>query len=248
MQAIAHVTATGVTHACLPDADAHVLPGIKWGRHDTLFTPAYWAYQAWVAEILDLPFRYKLGGSLSEEVAACLLGGYGIKAEVGLAAFRRVRDRGHLKGKISAREIFTSLSEPLEIGETTVRYRFAHQRSVYLAEALTMIEKEEPPADDLRFRLWLLKFRGIGPKTASWITRNWKDSDNVAIIDVHVCRAGELIGLYRYGSSRNDYFRMERDFLLFAQAVGVRVSVLDVIIWSQMRRWGGLAIWQADLH
>jgi thermostable 8-oxoguanine DNA glycosylase len=119
-------------------------------------------------------------------------------------------------------------------------YRFAHQRSLYLTEMLTAIENEEPPADDLSFRLWLLRFRGIGPKTASWITRNWKNSDNVAIIDVHVCRAGELIGLYRDKCPRNDYFRMVRDFLLFAQAVGVRASVLDVIIWSQMRRWGGL--------
>src|ERR1700728_1422628 len=115
MQSIAQITTTDIIQASLPDPDAYVLPGIRWGRHDMLFTPASWASQAWLVEILNLPFRYKLGGSLSEEVAACLLGGYGITAEIGLAAFHRLRDRGQLKGSISARTLFRSLSEPLEI-------------------------------------------------------------------------------------------------------------------------------------
>jgi hypothetical protein len=31
----------------LPPADAEVLPGVRWGRFDDLFTPAYWHGQAW---------------------------------------------------------------------------------------------------------------------------------------------------------------------------------------------------------
>ena len=126
---------------------------IKWGRYDTLLTPAYRAYHAWLAEILKLSIRYKLGHTLTEEVAACLLGGYGISAEIGLAAFNRLRDRDQLKGGLTARTLFRSLSEPLRVGETTVKYRFAHQRSIYLAEALNTLHDEAPPADDLRFRL-----------------------------------------------------------------------------------------------
>jgi N-glycosylase/DNA lyase len=206
-----------------------------------LFTPAYWAYQAWLVETLNLSIRYKLGNTLGEEVAACLLGGYGIPAEVGLAAFHRLRDRGQLNGCVSAKTLSRSLSEPMNVRNTTVKYRFAHRRSQYVAEALAAIDNDEPPADDIRFRGWLLQLRGIGPKTASWITRNWKDSDNVAIIDVHVCRAGELMGLYCDERPQNSYFKMEQTFLLFARALGVRTSVLDVIIWTQMRRWGSLA-------
>jgi len=241
MQRVAHITSLGVAESFLPDPGEQVLPGIIWGRHDQLFTPAYWAYHAWLAEVSNLPFYFKLGDSLYEEIAACLLGGYGIRAEVATAAFARLRKRGQLNGKVTSRQLYLSLSEPLSVQGNTVKYRFARQRSEYLAEALKAISREEPPEDDLAFRLWLLKFRGIGPKTASWITRNWKNSDRVAIIDVHIRRAGLLIGLYRSRDSLNNYYKMERNFLSFAEAVGVRASILDAMIWSHMRRWGNLA-------
>jgi N-glycosylase/DNA lyase len=241
MQRIAHITSIGLIESFLPDPREQVLPGIVWGRHDQLFTPAYWVYHAWLADISNAPFYYKLGDSLYEEIAACLLGGYGIRAEVGTAAFARLRERGQLNGEVSPGQLFASLSEPLSVHGNAVKYRFAHQRSIYLAEALKGVSKEVPPEDDLSFRSWLLKFRGIGPKTASWITRNWKNSDRVAIIDIHISRAGLLIGLYRSQTSLQDYYKMERDFLSFARAVGVRASILDTIIWSHMRRWGNLA-------
>lgn len=60
---------------------------------------------------------------------------------------------GSAEGGLTARTLFRSLSEPLRVGETTVKYRFAHQRSIYLAEALNTLHDEAPPADDLRFRL-----------------------------------------------------------------------------------------------
>jgi endonuclease III len=37
---------------------------------------------------------------------------------------------------------------------------------------------------------------GIGPKTASWIARNWLDADDVAILDIHIMRVGQVIGLF----------------------------------------------------
>ncbi|WP_198137890.1 hypothetical protein [Verminephrobacter eiseniae] len=40
------------------------------------------------------PAGYKLGRTLAQEVAACLLGGHGIPAPVGLAAYKRLHERG----------------------------------------------------------------------------------------------------------------------------------------------------------
>ena len=48
---------------------------------------------------------------------------------------------------------------------------------------------------------------GIGPKTASWIVRNWMNSDAVAILDIHIVRAGMLMNLYCQGG------RVERHYL-----------------------------------
>ncbi|MDZ3993341.1 hypothetical protein PspTeo4_24872 [Pseudomonas sp. Teo4] len=39
-------------------------------------------------------------------------------------------------------------------------------------------------------RDWLLELPGIGYKTASWVARNWLDADDVAILDIHILRAG----------------------------------------------------------
>lgn len=84
---------------------------------------------------------------------------------------------------------------------------------------------------------------GIGPKTASWIVRNWLDSDEVAIIDIHIHRVGILTGVF--GPDQivaRDYMEMELQFLAFSTAIGARSSALDALIWSQMRQANALAI------
>jgi hypothetical protein len=66
------------------------MKGLVWGFAEEIGSPAYWAAQAWMWEV-EAPAHYKLGRSLEEELMACLLGGYGIPAEVGLAAYERLR-------------------------------------------------------------------------------------------------------------------------------------------------------------
>jgi N-glycosylase/DNA lyase len=82
--------------------------------------------------------------------------------------------------------------------------------------------------------------KGIGLKTASWITRNWRDSDRVAVIDIHIQRAGQHIGLFKNESPSKNYFEMEQRFLVFADILGARASELDTIMWSHMKNWGRL--------
>lgn len=227
----------------LPDPDEQVLPGVKWGHHYATFTPAFWATQAWLDQDHGTYSDFRIGQTLKEEVAACLLGGYGIPAEIGLAAFYRVRDFGLLEGGPPTEKLlYQTLSAPLVIGERSVHYRFAAQRSNYLAKALTVLSQIQPPTeDDLEFRRWLLRLGGIGPKTASWITRNWLRSDRVAIIDIHIQRAGLLMGLYNLKQSpAKEYFEMEDRFLAFAGCLGVKASILDALIWRRMKDAGSL--------
>src|SRR3954463_6907536 len=75
----------------LPEATDQVLPGVVWGAFDELLTPAFWLGQAWQHEALGTFSDLRLGRSLVEELAACLLGGFGMPAELGLAAYRRLR-------------------------------------------------------------------------------------------------------------------------------------------------------------
>lgn len=216
--------------------------GVRWGRPDTLFSPAYWRAQAWFADIDgNAPWEHAFGTSLVEEVAACLLGGHGIPAEVGLAAFEVVRASGLLSGPpATAQQFLEVLSTPLHIHGRRVRYRFARQKSRYLSAAVEALDRGRPPeVPHTRFRDWLAAIPGIGPKTASWITRNWLGSDCVAIIDVHVHRAGLLAGFFQPRHRLpNDYRQMEQRFLRFAHAIGVKPALLDALIWRDMRTAG----------
>lgn len=220
----------------LPAPTERLMPGVTWGRFDEFFTPAFWVSRSWI----DGPesyAQYTLGRSLAEELAACMLGGYGMPAEMGLAAHRRLVDRGLLTGKPTASELESALAEPLEIGGRHMRYRFPRAKSRFLSAALDRLTREAEPSDDLGFRDWLMTFDGVGPKTASWITRNYRHSDEVAIIDIHIQRAGRLAGVFGSGDKvERDYLAMENRLVQFSRAIEIRLSLLDNMIWNYMKR------------
>lgn len=230
--ALAH---EGTRRLVLPPAASAVLPGVPWGAYEQLFTPAFWAARAFLEE--GALGNYRLGRTLREEVVACLLGGYGIPADVGLLAFTRLRDAGALETLETPSRIYELLSMPLDRGGRSVRYRFAAQKARYVAAALgRLVDMPEPPGDR-ELRDALCELPGVGHKTASWITRNWRGSDQVAILDVHVCRACELADVFPSGQDPSkDYLRLEARFLEFAQAISVRASMLDNLVWQTMRR------------
>jgi thermostable 8-oxoguanine DNA glycosylase len=225
----------------LPPAREEVLPGVLWGMVEAFPTPAYWAFQAFARRMHGATSSHRLGRTLTEEVAACLLGGHGMPAAVGLAAFEHLRDEGVLAGKPTQEELLRHLCDPLSVHGRPVRYRFARQRARYLAEALSVLAHGDAPQHSGRaLRDWLLRLSGVGYKTASWIARNWLDADDVAILDVHVLRAGAIAGFLdtRLGVER-DYLALERQFIAFAHAICVRPSELDALIWQHMSRMSG---------
>jgi N-glycosylase/DNA lyase len=221
----------------IPDADEDVIPGVKWGHCSELCSPAYW--RAILLQAAgDVP-KIRLGDTLFEETIACVLGGHGIPSEVGLAAFHLLRSVGFLYPGVSEEELFEGLSRPMVVNTRTVRYRFARLKSRYLAGIARAFVETTPPAAPLALRAWLLSLKGIGPKTASWIVRNHCDSDDVAILDIHIVRAGQYCGIFPSEVSlSSQYYELEQRFVAFSRALGVRTALLDACMWAQMKRSG----------
>ncbi len=232
------------------DFDDEVLPGVIYGVADELLSPAYWALRCKTIEEQKRDFvnRY---GSLEEEVGFCLLGGYGVTVEVATAFFVRLKNIGVFNPNICIEEpeILNALLEPLPIKGRLQRYRFPKQRSKRLSNAMEFLATTPLDLQDaITFRDDLQKISGIGPKTASWITRNWLNSDDVAIIDIHILRAGWAINLFdKKIRLPRDYFSLEKKFLKLAEAIDVRASILDAVIWSDMRTFGSRLLRRLDV-
>ncbi|MCE6957733.1 hypothetical protein LAZ40_01490 [Cereibacter sphaeroides] len=219
--------------------DTEVVPGVLWGRPEWIPSPAFWAALASQATEASHGF-VNPSATLHEEVGFCLLGGYGVTAEMNLAFFEVLRDAGVFVPEAGspAHQIEKMLNTPANVDGKMRRFRFPRQKATRLEVALTRLDVLRPPLrDPLALRSVLLDIPGIGPKTASWIVRNLLGSDEVAILDIHVVRAGKIMGLF---SERDrlprDYSSMEKRFLDFCKAIEVKASLLDAIIWGEMRK------------
>lgn len=222
----------------LPDSDEEVVEGVRWGAPDRLGTPAYWAVRCRWNEG-DTPSFACGASSLAEEIGFCLLGGYSVTFEANTAVFEWLRDHEvfDIGYEISEDRILELLSQPLEVKGRPRRYRFPNQRAKRIAAMRRRLAEVPPDIDAPRaLRDHLMTFEGIGPKTASWIVRNHLNSDEVAIIDVHVLRACRHMNLFPDEITLpRDYEALEERFLDFAKAIKVRSSLLDAVMWAETR-------------
>jgi len=230
----------------LPDPDVRVWNDIAWGEHYFLFTPAYWVSHVWMNQ-LDAIERspYFSQRSLAEEIAFCLLSGFGITAELAGAAFQSCRARGLIENRCTEPGAWAeALKSPLRLGSKQVRYRYPNQKAKFLADAMSYLKADRIECSNGRaLRNSLLQIKGCGHKTAGFIARNYLDSDEVAILDIHVVRAGLLLDLFsEHDKVDSAYEDMERRYLEFCGAIQVRPSVLDCVVWSQMRTLGTCAL------
>lgn len=221
----------------LPHQDNELMPGVRWGNCCQLFTPAFWKIEY---EVNWTRFQHtRLGDNILEEIVACLLGGYGIPAEMGLLAFERLKQEGLIVQGVTLKKLRDSLYKPFKTsnGRQAV-YRFHNQKSKYIFELLNRKDLNRIPLkNDLELREWLLSVNGIGYKTASWITRNWLGSDNVAILDIHIIRAGQLAGIFDMKADiSTNYCQLEQQFLQFCYGIEVKPSLFDAFIWDYMKK------------
>jgi thermostable 8-oxoguanine DNA glycosylase len=211
---------------------------VHWGHHWQIGTAAYWvALTRDQGQRNSDPHRHRLGASLEEELAACILGGFGMPFELGLSAFQLVRDELLVHDVCpSERQIESILLRPMLMNGTMRRYRFPRQRAQRLAAALRFAHDhrisaiETVPGREIRDSL--LTIPGVGLKTASWVVRNHYDAGDVAVLDVHVLRAGVRAGVFPNDASvARDYRALEDWFLDWARAGDVAASDLDAVIW-----------------
>ena len=229
------ITRTGSIQVELPATDSEVVDGVRWGSVDAFPSPAYWHYQVLSRRLYGSPAAYKLGRTLAEELGACLLGGHGIPAPVGLAAYERLRARGAFESHLSQEALESQLREPLMINGRPIRYRFAAQKAKSLAAAPPAAQRAPEATSGRALRDWLTQLPGVGLKTASWVARNWMDADDVAILDIHIMRVGQAMGLFpRNLTVERDYQALEARFIAFSQGIDVRASELDAVIWYEM--------------
>lgn len=228
-----------------PNENVELLPGVKWGNYAQLYTPAFWKMQYLLSNYSDEIYSHRLAPTILGEIIMCILGGYGIPSEIGIVAFNRLKENGSIKFGVSFNEIYEALASPFLLGSgKQVRYRFYNQKSKYIYTFLNRHDINNiPVSNDLELRNWLLTVNGIGLKTASWITRNWLKSDNVAILDIHLLRAGKLAGVFNIDNiSSFDYLSLEEKYLAFCNALNVQASNMDAIIWYYMKKNTKLAI------
>lgn len=230
----------------MPLASDELLPGVCWGDPWRLFTPAYWLAQAWMAEAdTKSTNKYRARDGVVNELVFCLLGGFGITAELATAAYERCRDAGLFDQTETSVDAWTKeLRKPFEVNRKPVKYRYPNQKARYLSEAMVYVRQHSFNLHSGRaLRNQLLELHGVGYKTASWVARNVLDSDEVAILDIHLVRAGRLCGLFSLKSDvQRNYLEMEARFLEFAQKLQIRPAILDCLIWDEMRAVGSLPI------
>lgn len=214
---------------------------VFWGQPWQLGTAAYWIAVTQDAErATEYEITHELGRNLAEEVSACMLGGFGMPYELGLAAFQAVRDRLLTQEQTpTAERIEAVLREPLQVSGASRRYRFPAQKAARLAGALKFIHgvnTDAMPSADLRD--WLLGAPGIGPKTSSWIVRNHRRAKDVAVLDIHIMRAGVRAGVFPAAATvQRQYRALEELFLAWANEGGVSAANLDAVIWGEEAYW-----------
>ena len=228
-----------------PNENQELLPGLKWGVCYQLYTPAFWKLQYLLNSFSVEKNAHRISANITEEIVLCILGGYGIPSEMGIIAFERFKNENLIRKDISLERVSSALSRPFQISKNKyVKYRFANQKAKYIHNFLNRNDLENiPEHDDLSLRKWLMTLKGIGPKTASWITRNWLRSERVAILDIHILRAGMITGFFsRKINIVTEYYDLETQYLNFCHFLEVRPSDMDAIIWSYMKKNNKLAL------
>ena len=228
--------------------DDQVIPGVLYGSPDRLLSPAYWVRRCREGEKNSYDFISR-GSTLLEEVGFCLLGGFGIKLEICEAFYNFLQKEGVFmpNNEFTEEQLFEMLNTPIKVLERPHRYRFPRQRAQRIHSAIRKLGKLNlDTSNDKVFRNQIQNLEGVGYKTASWIARNWLGSERVAILDIHVLRAGWKINLFEQDCSLpKDYLHLENRFLDFANAIKVRASVLDAVIWTDMRSFGSRLVLNA---
>ena len=207
---------------------------VKWGSYDVFGTAAFWVDQTVRGRYADRVAAMASRSDIESEIIYCLLGGFGVTAELAHAAHQVVLAVLAAEPEATAERIEERLRQPLPGGYGC--YRFPRQRAARIASALKQVRADTPPSDPHELRRYLLYLHAVGPKTAAWIVRNVTGSADMAIIDIWLIRAMAWIGIFRpEWRVERHYDKFEAAFLQYAAHGNVEPGALDLCIWEESR-------------
>jgi N-glycosylase/DNA lyase len=167
--------------------------------------------------------------------------------ESGLLQLTRMESSAHL-----CNELRRALAQPFTGTDNSFcfagRYRFPNSKAKQIAATASRLYRDGAGISILlgntqcpkSVRRQLIELCcGVGPKQASLFLRNIGFSEDVAILDAHVIRYMELLGLVeRYGPSMSSirlYEQGEQSFRCHAANRGFTPATLDTAVWVVMR-------------
>lgn len=144
--------------------------------------------------------------------------------------------------------LYEILNQPIKVNGRMLKYRFPSAKAAQLAKTHQRVHSASKSLSylldgfesDGKARKWLVDFApGLGPKQASMFLRNIGFSYELAVLDRHVLRYMELLGLLRQvgGSvhSMSGYLDIEASLRAHAEYAKCPVGILDWAIWIVMR-------------
>lgn len=196
---------------------------------------------------------------LWEELAACILGSR-VSHAVTYAAVGALRHANLVRPRISARgrnydqyerACVIELQRSVHIDELTgraLRYPYPALRANHLRRSAEVVLRGDGSIGAMiqgflsvyEARAHLASMLpGLGPKQASLFLRNIGYADDLAVLDVHVLRYLEWVGLNAPGVSYprglSEYEQIEDVFREHAKCMGYSVGHLDYAVWVVSR-------------
>ena len=101
-------------------------------------------------------------------------------------------------------------------------------------DKIVIISKLELFTDTYKLRDWLVQnVKGIGYKEASHFLRNIGLGENMAILDRHILKNLNLLGVEKILSSlpKHRYFEIEKKMIKFASKINIPMSHLNLVLW-----------------
>lgn len=124
--------------------------------------------------------------------------------------------------------------------------RFKNNKAGYIIDArrlftrsgrIVIKSKIEGFEDALDARDWLVKnVKGMGYKEASHFLRNIGMGEDIAILDRHILKNLELLGVIEdvpKSLSKKKYFEIEERMKVFAKGIKIPMSHLDLLMWCK---------------
>jgi N-glycosylase/DNA lyase len=139
---------------------------------------------------------------------------------------------------------------PVELEPLLKQVRFGEGKARYIVEARDMFSKDgrlelKPRLasfyNPFELREWLVEnVKGLGYKEASHFLRNIGLGEEFAILDRHILRNLNRLGVIPEipgAITKKRYLEMEEKLRRFAEKVGIPMADLDLLFWSRETGW-----------